>query len=298
MYIPIHKPKIYLKGMEVDNVSVDNKVFFIEDAHRYYFHEDIVDGKPVPFDKSKYKFRSPTGILADFKEHFDSIGVSERYVIKHGLDITAEELRAQWAEKARVASDRGSKLHAYCESLYDGWDFGYEPEEVQAVHARAALAELKSDGWKLAKTELLVFSNVLKIAGQVDLLLKKADGTYGIFDYKFLKEPIQRKSFYNARTKRFKMMSGPFRFLMDSNFFHYSIQMEFYKMLMGAFGKNVVNKDLVVMTTEGYDIVPGFDITMWVDEDGVLHAMYKKFNGRWYNSSEDPKYMANPYKIV
>lgn len=298
MYIPEHKPKLYLNTTEVDNISIDNKVFFIEDSHRYYFKDDIVDGKIVPFNKSKYKFRSPTGILADFKEHFDAVGVSERYVKKHGLLITPEELRDQWSEKARIASDRGSKLHAYCESIYDGWNFGEEPEEIQASHARDAIESLSSDGWKLAKTELLVFNPVLRLAGQVDLLLKKDNGTYGIFDYKFLKEPIKMKSFYNGRTRKYKMMSGPFRFLMDCNYYHYSIQMEFYRMLMGQFGDKITNKDLVVMTEDGYAIVPGADIKMWVSEDGALQASYKLFNGKLYDSSKDPKYMGAPFKLI
>jgi hypothetical protein len=59
----------------------------------------------------------------------------------------------------------------------------------------------------LAKTELLVYSLELRMAGQ-DLLMRNEDSTeYHILDYKF-KEPLERKSYYNRFTRKYKMMSG------------------------------------------------------------------------------------------
>lgn len=301
MFVPEFKPAISVEGIVVDNVSPDNKVLFIEEGHDYFHVDDIVDGKLVDKEDSEYNFRSPTGILSAFKEHFDSVGISERYVVKHQLDITAEELRAQWSEKARIASDRGSKLHAYCESIYDGWDFGEVPQEPQARHAEKALEAIKGIGWKLAKTELLVYNTRLRLAGQVDLLLSrkhKGKTQLGIFDYKFLKEEIQKKSFYNPRTRQYKWMTGPFKHLMDCNFYHYSIQMELYRMLMGKYGDRVVNKMLVVMTEDDYNFVEGHPMTIWVDGDGDLQAKYKKLNGNEYDSSQDSVYNEHPYKVL
>ena len=302
MFVPVNKPSISVRGIVVDNVSPDNKVVFIEEGHHYFHIDDIKDNKLVEFKKSKYVFRSPTGVLSAFKEHFDSQGVSERYVKKHKLDISAAELREQWAEKARVASERGSKLHAYCESIYDGWDFGSVPDEPQARHAEDALRLLDTAGWKLAKTELLVYSKKLRLAGQVDLLLKRKLGketVLGIFDYKFLKEPINKKSYYNNYTKKYKMMSGPFKHLMDCNYYHYSIQMELYRMLMGKAGDRVVKKTLVVMTEDEYDFVDGYDMKIWVDKFGTLQARYKKFNGKMYDSSKDLDYdRDSPHQII
>jgi ATP-dependent exoDNAse (exonuclease V) beta subunit len=88
----------------------------------------------------------------------------------------------------------------------------------------------------LAKTELL-YSLELRMAGQVDLLMRNEDSTeYHILDYKFIKEPLE-KSYYNRFTRKYKMMSGPFSRLMDTNYSHYSIQLEIYRYLMGAVGR-------------------------------------------------------------
>jgi len=303
MFVPENKPKLYVKGLEVDNVSADGKVFFLEDGHKYYHIDDITNNKLVNFNASKYRFRSPTGILARFKEHFDAEAVSIQYVKKHRLEISPEELRDSWSEKGRVASDRGSKLHAYCESIYDGWDFGEVPQEPQARQAEKAIKKLKSMKWRLARTELLVYNTKLRVAGQVDLLLKrkvKGELQLGIFDYKFLKEPIQKKSFYNHRTRKYKMMTGPFKYLMDSNYYHYSIQMELYRMLMSKKNRiKVTHKVLVVMTEDGFSLVKGYPMRIWVDSDGILQAKYKKWNGEIYNSSYDEEYNRyEPYKVI
>jgi hypothetical protein len=47
------------------------------------------------------------------------------------------------------------------------------------------------------------------------------------------------------------MMSGPFSRLMDTNYSHYSIQLEIYRYLMGAVGRKVKTKRLMVVTEEG-----------------------------------------------
>jgi ATP-dependent exoDNAse (exonuclease V) beta subunit len=105
----------------------------------------------------------------------------------------------------------------------------------------------------LAKTELLVYSLELRMAGQVDLLMRNEDSTeYHILDYKFIKEPLERKSYYNRFTRKYKMMSGPFS-RMDTNYSHYSIQLEIYRYLMGAVGRKV--KTTYGCYSEGYELV-------------------------------------------
>ena len=301
MYVPQNKEKLFSGEVEVQNISPDGKVIFIEETHKYYHTDDIVNGKLLPFNKSKYSFKSPTGIIGDFHEHFDALGISERYVVKHQLSITAEELRAEWSEKARVASDRGSLLHSLGESIFDGWNFGDLPDLPQVGFLMDALEEIYQGDWKLAKTELLVYNTGFKIAGQADIVLKRPSDSgfeYGIFDYKFLKEALSKKSFYNPRTKQYKKMYGPFRHLPDTNFYHYSIQLEFYRMLMGNLGDKVVNKTLVVVTDEAYYLEECLDIKMWVDTEGFLQARYPLWNGKIFDSSKDKIYKKNQYRIV
>jgi hypothetical protein len=146
------------------------------------------------------------------------------------------------------------------------------------------------------RKELLVYSLELRMAGQVDLLMRNEDSTeYHILDYKFIKEPLERKSYYNRFTRKYKMMSGPFSRLMDTNYSHYSIQLEIYRYLMGAVGRKVKTKRLMVVTPEGYELV---HMKIWVTTDGVLHAKYKHYKDKIYDSSKDPVYLENPYRLI
>jgi len=296
MLVEEWRPKLYCKKYECQNLSPDGKVFFIEDGHKYYFEDDIVKGKLIPFEETKFKFRSPTGILAEFKEKFDTEKVAKKYVEKNDLDITWDELAQQWADKGTAASEEGTILHAYAESKWNGWDMP-KPNLVKAPLVEQMYEEL-SNSFSLARTELLVYSSILRLAGQVDLLLKNDEGKYLIMDYKFLKESLKYKSFFNSWTRKYKMMSGPFKHLMDCNYNHYSIQMEIYRYLMGKKGSEVVGKILIVVTPEEVSYIEGNEIKIWVSKSGILHARYKDYKGKLYDSSKDKEYLKNNYKII
>jgi hypothetical protein len=271
-------------------------VFFLEDGHKYYHEDDIVDGKILPFEDSKYMFRSPTGLIKDFHEEFDSPVQAEKYVKKHKLPITAEQLLFAWEYIADHASYEGTLLHGYGEALFNKWPCP-PPASAKAPLVLDVYKKLTAK-YLLAKTELLVYSDKIRLAGQSDLLMKNHDSTeYYILDYKFLKEPLEMKSYYNRFTRKYKMMYGPFRFLMDTNYYHYSIQLEIYRMLMGALGTKVKTKQLIVVTPDSCNIVDAYPMKIWVSKDYVLHAKYRygKNKERLYDSSLDESYLDNPY---
>lgn len=297
MLIEDWRPKLYCKDIECQNLSPNGRVFFIEDGHKYYHEDDIVDGKVLPFEESRFAFRSPTGLLKEFYEEFDTIPQAKKYVKKHGIPITWEQLVFAWEYLGDHASDEGTTLHGYGESLFN--NYGMEAPTLQKTGFVEMLHKELTSKYRLAKTELLVYSSELRLAGQVDLLMKNADDSeYHILDYKFLKEPLEMKSFYNKFTRKFKMMGGPFSRLMDSNYYHYSIQMELYRYLMGSLGKKVVSKKLMVVTPEGYSLVEGHPIRIWVNKEGVLHAKYRHYKNLLYDSSKDLTYLENSYKLI
>jgi hypothetical protein len=110
----------------------------------------------------------------------------------------------------------GTTLHGYGESLFNKW--GMQAPDLAKTRFVEDLHKELTSKYVLAKTELLVYSLELRMAGQVDLLMRNEDSTeYHILDYKFIKEPLERKSYYNRFTRKYKMMSGPFSRLMDTN---------------------------------------------------------------------------------
>jgi ATP-dependent exoDNAse (exonuclease V) beta subunit len=145
-------------------------------------------------------------------------------VIRHKLSITWEQLVLPGTCLGIWLLLR-TTLHGYGESLFNKW--GMQAPDLAKTRFVEDLHKELTSKYVLAKTELLVYSLELRMAGQVDLLMRNEDSTeYHILDYKFIKEPLERKSYYNRFTRKYKMMSGPFSRLMDTNYSHYSIQLE------------------------------------------------------------------------
>ena len=297
MLIEDWRPKLYCKNIECENISPDGRVFFKELGHKYFHEDDIINGKIVPFDESKNAFQSPTGIIGGLHEQFDTIPQAKKYVKKHKLPITWQQLVYGWEMLGDIASEEGTLLHAYGESLWNGWGMP-RPDLPKTKYVEAIYKKITTK-YILAKTELLVYSTKFRLAGQVDLLVKTPDSSkYIILDYKFLKEPLEKKSFYNRFTRKYKYMYGPFNKLMDCNFYHYSVQMEIYRYLMGRLGTKVIAKQLMVVTPEGASLVNGYPMRIWIDAEGVLHSRYKDWRGKMYDSSMDIEYLENPYKLI
>jgi hypothetical protein len=206
----------------VQNLSINGRVFFLEEGHKYFHEDDVQGSNVVDFDSSKYAFRSPTGLIKDFHEEFDTIPEAKKYVKRHKLAITWEQLVFAWDMLGDMASFDGTTLHGYGESLFNKWGM-QAPELAKAGFVEALHKELTSK-YVLAKTELLVYSLELRVAGQVDLLMRNEDSSeYHILDYKFIKEPLERKSYYNRFARR--KDERPFSRLMDTSYSHYSIQL-------------------------------------------------------------------------
>ena len=66
----------------------------------------------------------------------------------------------------------------------------------------------------------------LHVAGTADLVVKSGNDI-DILDWKSSKE-IKKKSYFNSAKKKNIMMKFPLNNLMDSNFYHYSLQLSLY----------------------------------------------------------------------
>lgn len=268
--------------MIYDNESLDARVGFIEDTHTYILK-----------DNPKFKFTSVTTIIKDYHERFDAQATAEKVVAKktskyYGMD--PDKVRQDWLDLGIKASAEGTALHLYGEYLLDGVPVVGPLELPKAKWVPDIIAEFYKNGYQLATTELLVYSELLQIAGQSDIILKKPIDDdkfdYMIYDWKFLGKPIAKKSFYNPRTRQYKKMTGPFKHLMDCNWIHYSIQLAIYQTLTGD-AKAIKEKVLVVVYDDKYELVPCYPMRIFWDENQKLQAVYELWNGKFYDSRTD-----------
>lgn len=275
--------------MRYDNVSVDGKVGFKEIGHKYSL-----------LTNDKFKFKSVTTIIKDYHEKFDELYHADRMSKKktsvyYGKD--PKDIIDLWKRKAKKAADEGTLLHAYGEDLLNNKkDLTVPKHLVKSKWVPKIVTKLYNDGYKLAKTELLVYSEVLNLAGQSDILFKKLSGhtdidkkeiyDYFIFDWKFLGKKIEMKSYYNPYTRQYKKMMKPFHHLLDCNWIHYSIQLAIYQTLTGE-PSRVKEKVLVIVNDDEYNLVPCYPMRVFWDESKQLQAVYEIFNGKVYDSRID-----------
>ena len=269
--------------MNYDNVSVDGKVVFFEKDHVYKLLAD-----------DDFEFTSVTTIIKKYYEEFDDTGISElvskkKTSVYYGLD--PKDIREMWRKKAEKASNEGTILHAYGEDLLNGKDVK-PPLLTKARLVPLAVKEMYEDlGYELAKTELLVYSELLNLAGQADIILKKKwgddeDYSYAVYDWKFLSKRIEKKSYYNPYTRNYKKMFGPFKHLMDCNWIHYSIQLAIYQTMTGD-PVRIKEKVLVVVHDDKFEFVPCYPMRVFWDENKNLQAVYEIYNGKVYDSRID-----------
>ena len=269
--------------MEYDNQSIDGKVVFYEEGHKYKMLED-----------DDFEFNSVTTLIKQYYEEFDSVKFSELVSKKEtspyfGLDPA--EIRKMWEKKAEKAAKEGTILHAYGEDLLNGKDVK-PPVLTKARWVPKAIKDIyETLNYKLAKTELLVYSELLHLAGQSDIILKKKwgedeDYSYAIYDWKFLSKEIERKSYYNPYTKTYKKMMKPFHHLLDCNWVHYSIQLAIYQTMSGDPAR-IKEKVLVIVYDTKYEFVPCYPMRVFWDADKQLQAIYEVYNGKIYDSRVD-----------
>ena len=220
----------------------------------------------------------------------------------------------------------GTKLHAYGEAILNVYkeksdedkpdiSFIPVPDSPKAIWVPQIVHRLvKEEGYEVAKTELLLYSLATKISGQSDIFLRKGyvDGdtavnkvmakkkfprhveyNYMIYDWKFLQDKIKKKGFYNVRTRKYKTMLGPFKYLDDCNWIHYSIQLAIYQALSGA-PERITEKVLIAVTDDGYEFVPAYPMFVYWDEEGNIQAVYETWGGKWYISEYDQLVVDKP----
>jgi hypothetical protein len=70
MLIEDWRPKMFCKDIECQNVH--KRTGFLSEGHKYY-QQRMRRTIQFTFENSKYAFRSPTGLIKDFHEEFDTI---------------------------------------------------------------------------------------------------------------------------------------------------------------------------------------------------------------------------------
>lgn len=182
--------------------------------------------------------------------------------------LTPSEIKTTWTTNSSSVSQAGTNLHYEIECFMNN-----EFISVPYLHAnlleRYEQTESSNEAieWeyfiefirdfphlKPYRTEWMIFDEEIKIAGSVDMIYENEDGTLSIYDWKRSKE-IKATNWFNKFA-----LTECIRHIRDTNFWHYALQLNIYKMILEKnYGKIVKELFLVKLhpnnETKSYELI-------------------------------------------
>ncbi len=225
----------------------DQFIQFDEPTHVYTVHGDRTFTSVTTWNHHHFpKFNADKiiqGIVTSRKHKEDP---TYKYYM-----MTAAEIKAMWDANRDSASGSGTNMHYDIECYYNRLPVTNNSTEYQYFQNYLA------DHPELIpyRTEWMIYHEELKIAGSVDMVYRNPDGTLLIYDWKRCREII-KDSPYDATA-----ITECIKHLPDTNFWHYTLQLNTYKAIIEEkYGMKVVGLCLVCLhpdnKTGNYELFP------------------------------------------
>lgn len=231
----------------------DSRILFDEPTHVY-----TIDGDS--------DYMSATTFVHSHFDHFDADKIIDKMMNgrnwKPGYKyygMTKEEIKEIWSQNGKEASEAGTKMHYDIECFYNECPNENNSIEYQYFkNFQQAYSQLIP-----FRTEWTVFDKELKIAGSIDMVFQNEDGSLQIYDWKRCKD-ISKTTAYMKYSKN-KIISH----IPDTNFWHYSLQLNVYKFILEKnYGVCVTDLYLVCLhpNKENYRRIKVADLSQEVKE--------------------------------
>jgi hypothetical protein len=168
--------------------------------------------------------------------------------------MTADEIKNMWKNSGQSSCVMGTNLHEKIELFmnnssllqhYTNGDlvsFYNEKNEEKCEPEWKYFIQFAQDTNHLKpyRTEWMIFDEDLKIAGSIDMVFENEDGTLSIYDWKRCKEINSENTWNKFATN--EVISH----LPDTNYWHYSLQLNTYRAILERkYGKQVKELYLV-----------------------------------------------------
>jgi ATP-dependent exoDNAse (exonuclease V) beta subunit len=259
----------------------DKNLVFDEPTHKYTILTD-----------PNSRYTSVTTINHSHFPHFDADAVIKNMMKGKNWNpenkywgLTPYQIKAQWKQNGDSVSGAGTDLHFNIEcfmnqDLPSGYTHKELLENYEAYLAQGNPSPNASEEWdfflqyiratpsyKPYRTEWMIYHEDLKVAGSIDMVYENPDGTLSIYDWKRSKEISKANGFNKyAITKEIDH-------LPDTNFWHYSLQLNTYKaILQEKYGKTI--KDLYLVRLHPNNPRKTFDIIKCANLDKEIADLF------------------------
>ena len=211
----------------------DSHILFDEGPHVY-----TIDGDS--------DFMSVTTWNHSHFPHFDADKIitnmmnSKKWSQSKYYGQTRQEIKAGWNKNGQEASKAGTKMHYDIECFYNDEDVEVEEDCVEWKYFEKFEEEI-GQNLEPYRTEWMIWDKELKFAGSIDMIFRNPDGTLLIYDWKRCKNIKKDNRWQGAVTDCISH-------LPDTNYWHYSLQLNTYKYLLEKnYGETVVGMYLVCL---------------------------------------------------
>jgi hypothetical protein len=250
----------------------NGNIAFIEETHKYFDVTNpdakftsvttMIHEYTQPFDKdfwSAYKALEkllPKDVwnvekksLLNSKK-FDKVLLELHSITENDFNREQQGILDEWDNENRKSCERGTKIHADLENSFyqKKKDIDISKFEIGGkFECRKDYSELDIENGVYPEYLISRVSEdgKLRIAGQIDLLVKKGNKII-IADWKTNKK-IETKSFFNSKTKTSVKMKFPLNNLDDVNYWHYTLQLSTYAWMIQKLNPEFEIEDLVLV---------------------------------------------------
>lgn len=232
----------------------------VKNDKRYISVTTLIDRYVNPFDKDFWSFyKSMEKFVPSDNWIMEKRNLlSTRKINKELFDVydipvdefnkVQQDILDKWAKKNKEACEYGTKVHAELENAVCKKEKDITMEKYGVGGKFVYNKESKLDLVYGVYPEYLIYresdDGVLRLAGQIDLLIKSKNDIV-LIDHKTV-ETMDLKSAYDTVRADNIRMKYPLNNLMDSNYWHYTMQLSTYAWMVQKMNPQFTIKDLIL----------------------------------------------------
>jgi hypothetical protein len=200
-------------------------------------------------------------------------------------NMTPEQIKILWSQNADSVSGAGTDLHFNIEcfmnqELPKGYThkdllekynseitFGMSPTNISEEWGFFLQFIKETPNYKPYRTEWMIYHEELKVAGSIDMVYENSDGTLSIYDWKRSKE-IKKTDGFNKFA-----ITPEINHLPDTNFWHYSLQLNTYKAILEEKYKKTI-KDLYLVRLHPNNKNKTFDVIKCANLEKEINDLF------------------------
>lgn len=207
--------------------SRDSRISFDAINHKYF-----IDGNPDTI--------SVTQLIDKFFPEFDSAYWAP--IKARDRDISTATILTEWEAKRIDSANKGTKLHEEIENYYNGRPYNSDTVEFQQF---LTFKERYSNMFPF-RSEWRIFDEDLLVAGTIDMVFKRDDGSLYLFDWKRSEKVVKNDG--SIKNDNYQFAFGKLSHLGDNSYNKYCLQQNIYKAILEKrYNQKISSMNLLIM---------------------------------------------------